>query len=82
MPKVAKSPSEVQNALLRGNIKKYMDAYQVTDKQMAAALGIHPGTFNQKTNDPERFTFKELLIVFRRLHFPDNEILEVMRMGG
>ena len=80
MPKIVKTPQEIQNSLLSGNIKKRMNAFQVTNKQMGSVLGIHPGTFEQKTNHPERFTFPELLIVFHRLRFPDSEIIEVMRM--
>lgn len=82
MPVIKKTPIEVQLALLKGNINKYMDAYQVTDKQMGSLLGINPGTFNQKKNHPERFTFTELIIVFSKLRFPESEIIEVMKAKG
>lgn len=79
MPVIKKSEEERRFALLKGNIFKRMEAEQVTDKQMAAITGMHPGTFAQKKNHPERFTYPELMQVFKKLHFPDSEILEVMR---
>lgn len=80
MPVIKKTPQAVRYALLKGNINKRMDAYQVTDKQMGAYTGMHPKTFCQKKNHPERFTYPELLVVFDKLHFPDTEILEVMSL--
>ena len=79
MPVIKRSEEEKCTVLLKGNIFKRMEAEQVTDKQMAAVTGMHPGTFAQKKNHPERFTYPELMQVFKKLHFPDSEILEVMR---
>ena len=55
MPMIKKSNEERCYALLKGNIFKRMEVEQVTDKQMAAVTGMHPGTFAQKKNHPERF---------------------------
>lgn len=82
MAAIKKSNEERCFALLKGNIFKRMDAEQVTDKQMAAVTGMHPGTFAQKKNHPDRFTYPELMQVIKRLHFPDSEILEVLKMEG
>ena len=79
MPMIKKSNEERCYALLKGNIFKRMEVEQVTDKQMAAVTGMHPGTFAQKKNHPERFTYPELMQVFKKLKFPDCEILESMR---
>ena len=79
MPLIRKTADEMRHALLKGNIKKRMEALQITDKQMGALTGMHPDTFAKKTNHPERFTYPELMVVFAKLQFPDNEILEVMR---
>ncbi len=79
MPVIKKSDEERCCALLKGNIRKRMEADQVTDKQMGTVTGMHPATFAQKKNHPERFTYPELMQVFRRLHFPDSEILEALK---
>lgn len=76
---IKKSDTEYCSSLLKGNIRKRMEAEQVTDKQMAALTGMNPSTFAKKKNHPDRFTYPELVIVFRRLKFPDSEILEGMR---
>lgn len=76
---IKKTDSEYCFSLLKGNIRKRMEAEQVTDKQMAAVTGMNPSTFAKKKNHPDRFTYPELVIVFRLLHFPDSEILEAMR---
>ncbi len=82
MPVIKKSNEERCFALLKGNIFKRMETEQISDKQMAAVTGMHPGTFAQKKNHPDRFTYPELLKVVRYLHFPDYEILEIMHAGG
>lgn len=81
MPLIKKSDEEVRYALLKGNIRKRMEAYQVTNKQMAAVTGMAPETFAQKVNHPERFTYPELLGIFWKLRFPDWEILEACGGG-
>lgn len=80
MPVIKKEPIEVNMALLKGNIKKRMEAFQVTDKQMAKYTDMHPGTFVQKKNHPERFTLVETIIICDKLHFPDEEILEALKL--
>ncbi len=82
MPIIKKSSEERCFALLKGNIRKRMEAEQVTDKQMAAVTGMYPDTFAKKKNHPERFTYPELMQVIKRLHFPDSEVLEIMRAEG
>ena len=79
MPVIKKSDEEVRYALMKGNILKRMEAYQVTDKQMALVTGMAEKTFAQKKNHPERFTYPEVIRLCRKLKFPDNEILEVIR---
>ena len=81
MPVLKKSAEQIRCDLLKGNIKKRMEAGQVTNKQMAAVTGMSPGTFAQKTNHPERFTYPELMRVFEKLKFPDSEVLEVTTGG-
>lgn len=79
IPVIKKSNEERCYALFKGNIRKRMEAEQVTDKQMAAVTGMHEDTFAKKKNHPERFTYPELMQVFKKLKFPDCEILESMR---
>ena len=65
--------------LLKGNILKRMEYEGVSDKQMAAATGMATDTFRKKKLHPERFTYPEVLRIFKRLDFPDEEILEAIR---
>lgn len=78
MPVIKYNEEEKRCRLLSGNIKKRMDAMQITDKQMAACTGMAAGTFNQKKNHPERFTYPELMRLFKKLKFPIEEITEVL----
>lgn len=80
MPVIKKDSYEIAMALLKGNIKKRMEAYQITDKQMGMYTDMNPDTFKQKKNHPERFTLPELITVCNKLHFPDSEILESIKL--
>ena len=59
---------------LKHTIAKRMEILNVSDKQMAAAAGCAPATFQKKKIHPERLTG-----VFRRLQFTDAEIIEAVR---
>lgn len=78
MPVIKLTEENKKKRLLSGMIQARMDAEQITTKQMAAMLGIHPETFKRKKNHPEFFTYPELMKIFKKLSFPENEILEVM----
>ena len=78
MPVIKLTEENKKKRLLSGMIQARMDAEQITAKQMAAMLGIHPETFKRKKNHPEFFTYPELMKIFKKLSFPENEILEVM----
>lgn len=80
MPVIKKQSFDVAMALLKGNIRKRMEAYQITDKQMAMYTDMNPDTFKQKKNHPERFTLPEIIVVCSKLHFPDSEILESLKL--
>ena len=78
MPVIKLTEENKKKRLLSGMIQARMDAEQVTVSQMAAMLGIHPETFKRKKNHPEFFTYPELMKIFKKLEFPESEILEVM----
>lgn len=78
MPVIKLTEENRKKRLLSGMIQTRMDAEQITVNQMAAMLGIHPETFKRKKNHPEFFTYPELMKIFKKLSFPENEILEVM----
>lgn len=78
MPVIKLTEENRKKRLLSGMIQARMDAEQITTNQMAAMLGIHPETFKRKKNHPEFFTYPELMKIFKKLSFPENEILEVM----
>lgn len=78
MPVIKLTEENRKKRLLSGMIQARMDAEQITTKQMAAMLGIHPETFKRKKNHPEFFTYPELMKIFKKLGFPESEILEVM----
>lgn len=78
MPVIKLTEENKKKRLLSGMIQARMDAEQITTNQMAAILGIHPETFKRKKNHPEFFTYPELMKIFKKLSFPENEILEVM----
>lgn len=78
MPVIKLTEENKKKRLLSGMIQARMDAEQITTNQMAAMLGIHPETFKRKKNHPEFFTYPELMKIFKKLSFPENEILEVM----
>lgn len=61
------------------NMKKRMRIENVSDKQMAAAVGHTLSSF-QKKMKPEScvFTTEQLYVIFRKLKFKDYEILESM----
>lgn len=82
MPVIKKRPIDVAYSLLKGNIKKRMEANQVTNKQMASITGMHHETFARKTNHPERFTLTEFIYTVNKLKFTDDEILEAVKFGG
>ena len=78
MPVIKLTEENKKKRLLSGMIQARMDAEQITVNQMAAILGIHPETFKRKKNHPEFFTYPELMKIFKKLSFPESEILEVM----
>lgn len=78
MPVIKMSEENRKKHLLSGMIRARMDAKQITVNQMASILGIHPETFKRKRNHPEFFTYPELMKIFKKLEFPESEILEVM----
>ncbi len=78
MPVIKLTEENKKKRLLSGMIQARMDAEQITANQMAAMLGIHPETFKRKKNHPEFFTYPELMKIFKKLNFPESEILEVM----
>lgn len=80
MPKIVKSDEEIRLIYLKNNIRKRMEAKGVTPKQMAIYSHMGESTFMKKKEHPEYFTMPELLRVFKRLDFPDSEILEVMKL--
>lgn len=82
MPVIKKKPIEVAYSLLKGNIKKRMEANQVTNKQMGLVTGMHHETFARKTNHPERFTYPEFIETVNKLKFTDEEILDAVKYGG
>lgn len=78
MPVIKLTEENKKKRLLSGMIQARMDAEQITVNQMAVMLGIHPETFKRKKNHPEFFTYPELMKIFKKLEFPESEILEVM----
>ncbi len=80
MPKIVKTEEEIRLIYLKNNIRKRMEAKQLTTKQMASYIGIGESTFCKKKEHPKYFTMPELLRVFKKLDFPDSEILEVMKL--
>ncbi len=78
MPVIKLTEENKKKRLLSGMIQARMDAEQITVNQMAAMLGINPETFKRKKNHPEFFTYPELMKIFKKLNFPESEILEVM----
>lgn len=76
---VGYTAEEKSYKLLKGNILKRMEAERVSDAQMAAA-GMSKETYRRKKLHPERFTYPELIMVFRRLGFPESEILEATKI--
>lgn len=76
---VGYTAEEKSYKLLKRNILKRMEAERVTDAQMAAA-GMSKETYRRKKLHPERFTYPELIMVFRRLGFPESEILEATKI--
>lgn len=76
---VGYTAEEKSYRLLKGNILKRMEPERVTDAQMAAA-GMSKETYRRKKLHPERFTYPELIMVFRRLEFPESEILEATKI--
>lgn len=79
MPKIVKNDEEIRLIYLKNNIRKRMEAKSITPKQMAIYSHMGESTFMKKKEHPEYFTMPELLRVFKRLDFPDSEILEVMK---
>lgn len=77
--KIRYTSEEKPLVLLSGNIEKRMKAERVTDAQMAAATGMAERTFRGKKKHPETFTCMELRGVFRKLKFPEDEIIEAFR---
>ncbi|HIY02667.1 MAG TPA: toxin HipA [Candidatus Blautia faecipullorum] len=77
---VGYTAEEKSYKLLKGNILKRMEAERVSDAQMAAATGMSKETYRRKKLHPERFTYPELIRVFRRLGFPESEILEATKL--
>lgn len=78
MPKISKSDEEVKSILLKGTIKKRMEAKGLTDMQMAICTGMAEGTFEQKKLHPKRFKYPELVRLMKKLEFTDAEKLEVL----
>ena len=77
---VGYTAEEKSYKLLKGNILKRMEAERVTDAQMAAVTEMSKETYRRKKLHPERFTYPELIRIFRRLGFPESEILEATKI--
>lgn len=81
MPKMVRTQRERAKSALAGNIKKHMETEQVSDVYLAELIGVKSvQTFRLKLkNDDRCFDWEELRVLFKRLNFSDEEIMECMR---
>ena len=64
--------------LLSGNIQKYMRCRSKTAADMARAVGITPGTWYKKMQNPEAFKYAEIIRVVHYLDFSQSDKEELL----
>lgn len=74
MPKLRESDTSKKDTLFKGVVAKNMVycGYQ-HNNELAPAMHMHERTLNYKLNDPDKFTFKELKLLFKILKFTDED---------
>lgn len=74
MPVIKYSYEEKKSQYLIGNIKKHQAAEQITDRIMAKYLNINERTYQNKLREPDKFKYSEIVKIFKRLGFTQEEI--------
>lgn len=69
MPKLKPSEKEERDRITRSVIRGNQERYGVDDGQIAKTLGLHPYTYRDKLNEPERIRLDELQALSRLLKF-------------
>ena len=69
MPKLKPSEKEERDRITRSVIRGNQERYGVKDDQIAKTLGLHPYTYSDKLNEPERIRLDELQALSRLLKF-------------
>lgn len=78
MPRIKALKTEYMANDLGAYIKGVMWRQQVKEQDMADALGITQQAMSYKIRQ-NSFTYKDLLIIFRELQVPDEEIVRLLR---
>ena len=74
MPKIKDSDDIRKEKMFKGLVAKNMAfcGYR-HNNELAPAMHMHERTLNYKLNDPNKFTFKELKLLFKTLKFTEED---------
>lgn len=79
MPRVAIKKKDYMISDLSEKIFGRMHSMNIRQREMGALLGITQQAFSQKLQK-SKFNYGELLSIFKRLEFTDEEILRLMKL--
>ena len=82
MPKLKQSEEQIKCSYVSGIIKKYMGISRITVKQLAKRIGISSSGMYLKLREPDGFNYGELLVIFKILKVPAEEILQCFIITG
>lgn len=79
MPRVAIKKKDYMISDLSEKISGKMYTMKIRQKEMGELLGITQQAFGKKL-EKSKFKYDELLSIFKRLEFTDEEILKMMKL--
>lgn len=71
MPRLKESIYEQKNRLFMAEIKKHMELYRYSRKDIAKLWGVCLPTVHRKLNDPGQQTVAEMRILCKSLRIPE-----------
>lgn len=79
MPKLKENEDAKKERMFKGLVAKNMAfcGYQ-HNNELAPAMHMHEQTLNYKLADPNKFTFKELKLLFKTLKFTDEDKYQII----
>lgn len=81
MPRLKQKTEDKSYKVLLSKINEKSTYYGIDRERLQTALRISERTLYNRKNNPEKFTFNELLKLGRVLHFTEKEYAEIFTGG-